>query len=440
MVFKAHAAEAPVTYTRFCASCGISDIESFVSHSGQFIVHSAVIRGFVPRATGTNALKYITAEPQLIALMGERVSRGLSQELQVPMQYRDKVHATVFNWAPVGQAIGLITQVHSDGFLYKMIVPGQVEGPMLFKGVLQALILEFANRDHNRSGELPNWVVEGMVRQIQTTAIPTYIVNKKPITIETAGYDRLGNTRAYFQTNTPLTLQDFSFANLNKVTPEQRQQFEASSHLLVHQLLKLKNGPQLFAKFLQTLPTTLNWQTAFYSVYKQHFTGPLQFEKWWMLNWVQFKNSQDRELWSLDVTLDRLESVLYTTMEVRAETNSIPLYRDTSLQEFIQIADFTMQREILSQKVQHMSFMSLNVPEKAVKLWNGYIQVLDSYLQRRGNDTQPTLKSEPGQRLQSLLKSTLKTLNELDAARAELKVGGQPVIPTEEPENRQASR
>ena len=409
----------------------MSGVDTFQSQSKQFVVHgSAVTGGFRPRASGANAASYITAEPQIVALMGERVSRALAHELLVPNTFEDKIHVTVFHLALPGQLIGLVTQVHTDGFQYTLSVPAQVEGTQLLKGLLQALLLEFANRGSHRSAELPNWLVEGMLRQIQTTVVPTYVVNRKPMTIETTGYDRLGATRAYLQTNTPLTMQELSFADLTKVNSEQRAQFEASSHLLVHQLLRVKDGPASMAQFLRALPQNLNWQTAFYSIYKEHFTGPLEFEKWWMLNWVQFKNGQERDTWSLGASLDRLESVLLTAMEVRLDAKSIPVHREATLQEFLQLADFGTQKELLGQKLQHMFFMSMNVPPGALPLWSAYQRLLDSYLQKRSlNDYQPALKSDPEQRLQSLVKSTVKTLDELDAARAQLKAGRPPLLP-----------
>ncbi|MGZ8939572.1 MAG: hypothetical protein ACXW32_10220 [Limisphaerales bacterium] len=405
------------------------DADTFLSHSGQIVVHGSVRGGFRPRPSGTNVVPLIEAEPQIVALMGERVSRALSQDLQVPGTYRDKIHVTVFDWVQPGQLIGLLTQIHTDGFQYKLTVPRHVEGPKLLKGLLQVLLLEYANRGSRRAAELPNWLVEGMLRQIQTTVVPTYVVNRKPMTIETSGYDRLGATRDYLQTNTPMTLQELSFTDLTKVTMDERAQFEASSHLLAHQLLRLKDGPALMARFLQTLPHTLNWQTAFYSVYQKHFRGALEFEKWWMLQWVEFKNGRGQEGWPLPVTMDRLESVLLTAMEVRADAGSIPVHREASLQEFLQLADFPTQKELLGQKLQQMFFMSLSVPKEALSLWMAYQRAIENYLQKRGvTDTQPLLKNYTEQRMQDLVRSTVQTLNELDVARAELKAGRVPVI------------
>jgi hypothetical protein len=401
------------------------DVETFISQSGQFVVHGPAVKGFVPRALGTNASAFITAEPQLVALMADRVSRALTAELKLSGSYADKVHVVVFNVFQPGQVVGLVTQVHTDGFLYKLSVPAQIEGQVLLKGLMQVLLMEHAHRGKKRTGEMPNWMVEGMVRQLQTRVVPTYVVNRKPMTIETAGYDRLGATRGYLKTNAPMTLQELSFADLTRVSPEQREQFEASSHLLVHQLLKLKDGPQLMAGFLQTLPQTLNWQTAFYSAYKGHFAGPLDFEKWWMLNWVEFRNSQERELWTLESAVDRLEAVLKTPMEVRMDANSVPQLREATLQELLNLADHATQKEILTQKVQQMFFLSMNVPPAANQLWGAYQRTIENYVQRRGNENQPTL------RMQALIRETINALDQLDSARMELKAGRVPVLPEE---------
>jgi hypothetical protein len=371
--------------------------------------------------------------------MGERVSRVISQDLRLPDRFADKIHAAVFDLAPPGQAIGLLTQVHSDGFQYKLAIPGQVEGQQLMKGLVQVLLLEFANRGHRRSAELPTWLVEGLLRQIQTAVVPTYVVNRKPMTIEKSGYDRLGATRLYLQTNAPMTLQDLSFADLSKASAGELEKYEASAHLLVHELLRLRGGPQLMGRFLRTLPQTLNWQTAFYQVYKDHFDGPLAFEKWWMLNWVRFKSGEERQAWPVEVALERLESVIYTTMEMRVATNNIPQYRETPLQEFLELADLATQKEILGQKAQHLYMMSVNVPREVMELWMAYQQTLESYLQRRTNVTQPTLRSDPEQRLQGLMRATVKRLNELDAARAALK-GESAEAGAEGDVNRQARR
>lgn len=438
------AAEPPATYTRFCATCGLRDIETFSSQSGQFIVHGSSLRRLTPPPPATNDLAFVELEPQLLAVTAERTRLAFLHELGLQDTFRDKVHIAVLTLAPPGQSIGIISQIHTDGFVYKIGMPPRVQGIQIVKSLVQTLLLEFGNRGARRCAELPAWLVEGMTRQLHTRVAPASVFNSAPLTIERAGYDRLGDSKTYLKTNTPLTIQDLSFANLARASAEELQQFEASAHLLVHQLLRVPNGPQLMARFIQSLPHNLNWQTALFQVYKDQFDSPLTFEKWWMLNWIEFKGREERELWTVSLALDRLQSILVTPMEIRSDTNSLPHHQEATLQTFIQLAEFSVQKDLLGQKLQHMFFMSLNVPTEVLPVWSAYQQALESYLHKRGsNDLQPGLKSDPEQRMQALIKSTLKVLDELDLARAELREGRIPVLPKEfnrPPGNRQASR
>jgi hypothetical protein len=421
-------AEAPARYTRFCGTCGFSGIESFSSQSGQFVVHSSSVR-FRP-IPGTNNPAIIQLEPQFVVVAAERAKEAVCAELRIPNASKDKVHIAVLDRAPLGQPVTVVAQIHSDGFVYKAGLPVQIDGIQFAKGLIHIVLLEQANRGARGCAELPRWLIEGMARQTITTIQPTYVMNRTPITFERAGYDRLAITRSFLETNSPLSIQQLSFPKVAGMTEEDRKRFEASSHLLVHRLLALPDGPALMARFIQTLPHTLNWQTALFSVYKNHFDGPLSFEKWWMLNWLEFRKRANPDHWQLQVTLDRLDSLLLTPVEIRKETNSVPTHRRATLQELIQTADFGTQRELITQKIQQMFFLSVNVPTEALPLWSAYQRALDSYLQRRDLlDYQPVLRTDPEQRLQSLLKSALKTLDELDFARSELNAGRTPILP-----------
>ena len=372
------AAQPTATYTRFCVSCGVRDIDTFSSQSGQFIVHggSARILQLTPQAPLANDRGVIEIEPQLVAVTAERTRTAFAQELGVSDGFRDKIHVIVFDIAPRGQPIGIVSHLHSDGFVYKIGMPRRVESLQLLKALVQALLLEFANRDARRCAELPTWLVEGMNRQLATRVVPSSIFNSEPVTIERAGYDRLGASKIFLQTNAPLTIQQLSFPDFAQATPEQRAQFEASAHLLVHQLLRLKEGPLLMAQFIQSLPRALNWQTALFQVYREHFDSPLSLEKWWMLNCVQFRNREDRQTWSVEITLDRLESLLLTTMELRSDSDSLPQHRNATLQQVIQNAEFSAQKDLLGQKIQHLFFMSLNVPEVISHIRSGKLRAL----------------------------------------------------------------
>ncbi len=416
----------------FCATCGFSGVESVASESGQFVVHSAAV-SIRPRIE-TNSPTIIILEPELVVVTAERAKRALRQELRITDQFRDKIHLSVLDRAPFGQPVAVVSQIHSDGFLYKVGFPAQIEGMQFAKGLVQVLLLEYANRGVRRCAELPAWLIEGMTRQTITAVQPAYVMNRNPVTIERSGYDRLAITRAFLQTNSPLSIQELSFPKVD-MTEEERSRFVASSHLLVHRLLELPDGPALMARFLQMLPRTMNWQTALFTVFKSHFDGPLALEKWWMLNWLEFRKLP--ESWPVPVTLSRLDALLSCPVEIRTGTNSIPSQRHATLQELILSADLAAQREVIGQKVQQLFFASVNVPAELLPLWSGYQRELDSYLQKRANlNHQPTLKSDPEQRAQTLVRATLKALDELDFARSEVKAGRPLVLSSNVQPNR----
>lgn len=407
------------SYPRFCASCGFAGVDTFASRSGQFVVHGSTMPVRVP---ATNSPTLVTLEPQLVVITAERTKRTVGHELAQQDNFADKVHITVLDRAPVGQPVAVVSEIFSDGFLYKVGIPRTIEHEQFAKALTRVVLLEIANRGVRRCAELPLWLVEGMTRQAFTSVLPTYVVNERPMTIEMAGYDRLGDSRSFLRTNSAMTIQELSFPDFSKFNGEERERFETSAHLLVHRLLSLPNGRALMARFIQLLPRTLNWQTALFLVYREHFNSPLQFEKWWMLNWLEFKNREKPQHWTVDQGLERLDAVLLTTMEVRTSTNSIPEFREVPLQQVLQTADFGLQKDLFGLKLQQMFFMSVNVPTELAPLWSAYQRALDSYVQKRSlGEYQPALKSDPEQREQFLVRSILKALNELDRARAEMK-------------------
>jgi len=418
---------APAQFARFCPTCNFHGVESFVNQTGLFVVHGSTVP-FRGRPDGTNNPAIIELEPQLVVVAAERAKRALSQALRTTDDFQDKIHISVLDRAPVTQSIKVVSQIHPDGFIYKAGFPARIEGQQFAKGLMQVILLEYANRGGKRAAELPFWLVEGLTRQVLTAIEPAYVLNRNPMTIETVGYDRLGTTRSFLETNSVASIQDLSFPNL--AGEESRARFEASAHLLVNRLLTLPNGPVLMSRFLRALPQTMNWQTAVFGVYKDHFDGPLSFEKWWMINWIEYRKRENAEYWPTALTLDRLDNLLLCSMEMRSGTNTIPSQRLITIQELLRTTDFSVQRELLGQKLQQMFFMTVNVPTGILPLWSAYQNTLESYLQRRSQlNYQPALKSEPEQRLQAVIKAATDALGELDFARGELKAGRSLVLP-----------
>lgn len=410
----AAAAEFPSIYSRFCATCGIRDADSFVSQSGQFVIHGNAIPPTLP-SLGPSEKFYVVVEPQGVAAAAERAKRSLLVELGLQEAFGEKIHIVILPRAPVTQPITIVSRQHPDGFIYQMGVPIRVEQTRLTKGLVQALLTDFANRGSRRAAELPTWLVEGMTRQVMATISPTYVANKRLVTFDVVGYDRLARARNYFQTNNCLTIQELSFPKVDFNAIEERDQYQNSAHLFVHQLLKLPRGKRLMAQFIKTLPNALNWQTAFHSVYHREFPGPLDLEKWWALTWINFKKSGEHETWPITVSLQKLEALLMTSIETSVQTNSLPERKEVKLQSLLTDTDFSLQKQVIEQKLQQMFFLAFNLHPEVSALAAKYQQVLRSYVERRSvADYQPSLRSDPEARKEALVKAVSQELDGVD--------------------------
>ncbi len=433
-------ADDPVaTYSRFCATCGIWGADTIVSQSGQFIVHGLGQPAVPLPARGENPPQWVEAEPQLVALTAERTRHAFVEELGLPDAFREKIHIVILPRAQPDQTMGVVTHVHTDGFQYQLGVPGYVESSRMVKGIVQAVLQEYANRGAQRSAELPAWLVEGMTRELLSNLVPVPAMNQHPLTQAgeflsrpqiRRGYDRMGASRSFLQTNAPLTVQDLSFNNLGSLGAYERARYESSAHFFVYELLQLRGGQALLGRFLQTLPAALNWQTAFYSAYAQYFHSPLDLEKWWMLRSLEIRNRQGHLTWNTEVSLHSLNALLRTAAEFRGNNNAIPVHREATLQQLVTSFDFGVQKDLLGQKLQQVFFISANLSPEVAALARAYEEAMETYLDKRSlNDYQPTLKSDPEQRLQLLVRSTLKTFDELDQAQDDIRAGRKPSLP-----------
>jgi len=442
LIFCSHAAESVATYSRYCALCGIWGADSFVSESGQFIVHAYPGFAFEDRSALTNAA-IIRLEPQLLAVAAERTKRIFLQEIAENDAYRGKWHLVILDRFRGQEAVTLVSHVHPDGFEYQMGIPRQVEYSRLVKGLVKGLLLEYANRSSHRNAELPGWLVEGMTQQVLSSLTPTYLNDRKTLSYEVRGYDRLLRARTFFATNSGLTINELSFTDLNagQFDAIQTRRYQSSAQLLVQELLRLPNGAQMMRKFIQDLPFSLNWQKSFFQAYRSQFQTPLELEKWWTLVWVDFQSKREHQQWPLALSLEKLQATLLTSLEHRLEPNSLPERREATLQQVLTDTDFTLQKAVLEQKLQQLFFLTFNLFPEAGSLAVGYQQAMKSYLeQRSASDYQPGLKTDPEVRNETLVRNTIKELNRLDALMADLKSGKTVPVAKDSRNSRQARR
>lgn len=407
------------SYTKFCASCGFAT-ETFGSHSGQFSVHGSMVP-LVPNVLLMNQNPgLIEMEPQWVAATAERLKRALLNEMQLHDTYKHRIHISLVDSANPDESVRIVTKQYPDGFFYQVGMPTRMNSLRFVRAVVQTLLLELANRHGRRGVELPAWIVDGFTLQVLSSVQPTFVANKTPVTLEILGYDRVATSRRILRTNSVLTFHELSFPSTVSpaVAPEV---FQACAHLFVNELLGLRDGPALMARFLAALPGALNWQTAFYQSYQPRFTRALDVEKWWALTAWEFQNREKPEKWPVGLSQGKLEAALQTALEYRASSNSLPELRQLRLQQLLSETDFSVQEDAIRLKLQQLYFLSFHLAPETIQLASAYDGLLSNYVKERSSlSIRPGLKSAPEAKLEALLKTTLRRLDELDERRQKL--------------------
>lgn len=389
--------------------------EPLTSYSGQFLVHGTVSSEPAPIRTSTNDPVYVSLEPQTLTVMAERVKEAFLLELKEPHHYRDKIFLLLTPTRDRQASIGIVSTRFQDRWGYTVHVPAIVDQERLVRGLLQAVMTEYVNRSGSRAGEIPTWCFEGLHQEILNTALPTYLVSTRVLMAEVRGYNRVENSRQLLRAGRTLSFHDLSFPSVDFNNPQQAALYRANAHIFVHELLQLPHGPALLAAFLRKLPEHLNWQSAFLEVYKSSFPRLLDVEKWWALHQVDIRGRDAREIWPLQTSVQKLQAVLLTSMDVRADTNSLPVRREVALTEVFAIENDQLQREVLSQKIPELHFLAHHMETSIAALAMHYRQTLITYLAALdGKSPHSGLKQQPGAQRAALIADTTSTLRELD--------------------------
>jgi Zn-dependent protease with chaperone function len=106
----------------------------------------------------------------------------------------------------------------------------------------------------------------------------------------------------------------------------------ASAQLFIHDLLALKAGPDKIRALLAQLAAHENWQSAFFTAFREDFRRPLDVEKWWALRVVSFAARAPGPQWTPAVSRDKLDAALAVPVNIRYASNSLPSYAEISLQ------------------------------------------------------------------------------------------------------------
>lgn len=400
-----------------------------VSQSGQFSVVGQSTLMQQSFAEGRLLPSTFNLDPQFLAISAERVKTSIYALLQLPSGYQSRIQLNLLPGRRAGFPIVLFPTLYSDGWKFQLNLPEEVDETKLTQALIQVVLMEIAQRNAVRTPELPPWLVDGITENVMYTGGPSLIVRSpsqldtRKISSHTFGWkyrlhDSLTDTRELLRTNVPPSYTQLSFATYNVNDPGQRAIYRSACHLFVRGLLSLPDGPSRFVTFLQTLPTTLNWQTAFFRAYSSQFQRPLDVEKWWALKLFEFTSRDHRQTWTPLVSLSRLEVQLITHLEWHSSTNSVPSPHALRLQELVKDRNLDLQKQVLVAKLFELQALQVNLSPDVAEIAERYREIVSTYLEARTRlQTQFDTRLPESVRFDNIVRPAVRGLDQLDATR-----------------------
>ncbi len=419
------------------AQSGWTPPPDVLSVSGQFQVRS--VSGFSPLlhqpALATNA-EIVRIDPALAAVSAERVKNTLARELgrKSGDLWRGKIFLVIH---PAGMTddAPMITALPILGRRdYRLDLPDVLTRQKFTRSLTAVLLIEMADRESGLGGhpaEIPAWLCDGLARKIladdrekTVLTLPAGMVNglsQSRSAEAKRGFDPLEQTRQSLRDVPALTFQQLSWPVPGQLSGADHGSYFASSHLLVNELLGLKNAPAKFRALLARLPACENWQTAFFAAFHEDFLRPLDVEKWWALRVVAFALRDSGPQWTGEASRDRLNNLLRVPVEMRRSSNSLPDHAELSLQEAIRTLETAQQEPVLRNRLRDLELAQLRLFPGFAAVAEGYRQALADYL----GDPKPRRLARSGKisvtsSRKSTVAGTLKKLDALDIRRQEV--------------------
>jgi hypothetical protein len=367
--------------------------ERIVSQSQQFVVHSSVNKIAVEKIP----VGSIEVVPEFLVVTAERVKQAVIAEIPALSEARTVVNVGIVETTKTDGLIGIASSRYADGWRYEMAIPRVVEEARLVKGFVNVLLLQYANRGIDRNAELPAWLTEGLAEELFFSIGPSLVIRRAPTAWESSTRDLQKWTREMLRTNSTPTFQELTTSAVPPRRSAGESVYRAGTHLLVHALLESPNGKQRFAKFLQLLPRTWNWQTAFMQAFE--FRSMLDVEKWWSLTTIEFTTRDLGQAWSQEMSLRKLDDLVRVRVQYRNATNALPEIQLVDLKTILGENDADIQRQALESVASQLKFTSVHMAPAVAAIAVSYQKTLEFYLQtRRRSDTLRRLEGLDQQR------------------------------------------
>jgi hypothetical protein len=421
-----------------------SDLVSARSYSGQFIAYASR-SATLPRALLSLATNktFVQLEPTLATVSCERIKQLLLRELGATAPGRATIYLVLYPARTGDDPITITSERFKDGWQYRVDLPDVLERPRYVRAMVQALLLELANRSAQaRAAEVPLWLVEGFTQLLLASSESEIILSPPRASANgLASNATLSNTRKltlqqqaqkYLRGRPPLAFEDLSWPLDPALTGEASDPYRGSALLFVGELLRLPDGRQGLRAMLDQLPQYYNWQFAFLSAFRSRFQRPLDVEKWWSLS-VSASNGRDpAQAWTPEQSWQKLSQAIRSAMPVRTRTNELPRQVEVPLQTVIREWDPLRQTLALNNTLRELRLLHLRIAQEYVGLTQDYYQAIESYFQQLDRGPSALLFTRRAAR-RRLAEAAIQQLDLLDLRREAMRPAPKPATPNPSP-------
>ncbi|HKW31277.1 MAG TPA: hypothetical protein VJT54_18280, partial [Verrucomicrobiae bacterium] len=363
------------------------------SVSGQFVVTYPGPGPVVSPLAAAASADLVRLAPALLAVSAERIKQTLWRDLGIDSAtpWRGKIFLALHPARSLDENVTVLSEHFVNGWDYRVALPDVLPRTRFVRAMTSVVLLEFANRNAGgQSAEIPAWLTDGLSQQLLATGAVEIVLSSparardglmesRLIAIE-HGLDPLARAREVLLDHPALTFEQLSWPTDAQVAGADGGVYRASAQLFVNELLKLKNGPAHLRTMLQASPGYFNWQTAFQNAFRADFAQPLDVEKWWALQVIDFAAHSPGPTWTPAASREKLDQILSVAVDFRTTSNALPVHAEVSLQAVIRNFDSARQMAILQTKLRDLELAQFRMARPLAALTAGYRAALVDYL------------------------------------------------------------
>lgn len=399
------------------------------SQSGQFVVAGPRVPGLSPPREFQPGTGPRTLTPQTVAIACERVKTEALRVFGIPDVWRSAgahIHVTIDPRQRTNAPVPIEAVPFENTWKFRVQVPSTLSEERLTRAIVQAVVLDLANRPGNqRAAEPPLWLVEGVTQAVlQSSVEGTLPTPETRTSMEVRRQGSLARVREQLSRSVPPSFYELSQPDLEAMPDRDWQRFSAGAHLCLHELLRLPEGIVRLRNWLLHLQNHWNWQTGFIEAFQPHFHSLLDTEKWWAISLASFTGRDAAQAWPREFTLRKLDEAL---QPVGILPGAGSRARKMPLEEILGTWEFPRQLPVLRNLLQQLHALRINAPPDLRPLMFRYIDLIDDYVDSRSRVGLTTFvrgQAPPSPKL--LARDVIRHLRELEGERAQAVIAGTP--------------